>query len=125
MEPAAASVSKERFSLLSAQAQKALWHPSSLYFFYGLSVIISLPDRILAGSYNRIYFQGSHFMTRKAGSGFPSGSQHHMFISSYLVLLNPVLYLAVLKFLVFQPALMYTWCQIPPGKTELTFLVMK
>ena len=73
VEPVVASVSKERFCLLSAQAQKALWHPSSLCFFHGLSVIISLPDRILAGSYNGMYFQGSHFMTKKVGSVFPCG----------------------------------------------------
>ena len=54
------------FCLLSALAQKALWYPSSLWFFHGLSVIISLPVRILAGNYNGMHFQGSHFMTRKS-----------------------------------------------------------
>ena len=73
VEPTAALVSKRAFCLLSAQAQKALWHPSSLCFFCGLSVINSLPDRILAGSYNGMYFQGSHFMTRKVGSVFLGG----------------------------------------------------
>ena len=74
MEPAAALVSKRAFCLLSAQAQKALWHPSNLCFFRGLSVINSLPDRILAGSYNGMYFQGSHFMTRKVILSFQVGS---------------------------------------------------
>ena len=73
LEPTAALVSKRVFCLLSAQAQKALWHPSSLFFFHGLSVINSLPDRILAGSYNGMYFQGSHFMTRKVILSFQVG----------------------------------------------------
>ena len=64
LEPAAASLQRA-FRLLSALAQKALWYPSSLYFFHGLSVIISLPVRILAGNYNGMHFQGSYFMTRK------------------------------------------------------------
>ena len=81
---------KERFCLLSAQAQKALWHPSNLCFFRGLSVINSLPDRILAGSYNGMYFQGSHFMTRKVGSVFPGGCWHHESISSDSVFKIPV-----------------------------------
>ena len=61
---ACCSISLQRtFCLLSIQAQKALWHPSNLSFFHGLSVIISLPVRILAGNYNGSHFQGSHFMT--------------------------------------------------------------
>merc|ERR1711867_317416 len=70
------------FYLLSSQAQKALWHPSNLCFFRGLSVINSLPDRILAGSYNGMYFEGSHLMTRKVGSVFPGGCRYHTFINS-------------------------------------------
>ena len=39
-----------------------------------------LPVRILAGSYNGMYFQGSHFMTRKVGSFFPGGWWHHAYL---------------------------------------------
>merc|ERR1711867_79740 len=73
LEPAAASVSKECFACILLLAQKALWHSSNIWFFFVLSLINSLPDRILAGSYNGMYFQGSHFITRRVGSVFPGG----------------------------------------------------
>ena len=89
---ACCSISLQRsFHLLSSQAQKALWYPSNLYFFCGLSVINSLPDRILAGSYNGMYFQGSHFITRKVRSVFPGGCRHHASIGLDSVFLNLVL----------------------------------
>ena len=40
LEPAAASVSKERFACFPLLAQKALWHSSNLWFFCVLSLII-------------------------------------------------------------------------------------
>ena len=63
LEPAEA-ILQRAFCLLSALAQKALWYPSNLSFFHGLWVIISLTVRILAGNYNRMHYEGSHFMTR-------------------------------------------------------------
>ena len=79
---ACCSISLQRaYCLLSTQAQKALWHSSYLWFFCVLSLINSLPDRILAGSYNGMYFKGSHFMTRKVSSVFSGGCWYHASIS--------------------------------------------
>ena len=48
-------------------------------------MIISLPVRILAGNYNGMHFQGSHFMTRISQFRLPGESRHHTFIGSVLV----------------------------------------
>ena len=63
----------KRFTCFPLLAQKALWHSSNLRFLLCFIFDNPLPVRILAGSYNGMYFQGSHFMTRKVGSVFPGG----------------------------------------------------
>ena len=54
-------------------AQKALWHSSNLRFLLCFIFDNPLPVRILAGSYNGMYFQGSHFHDRKVDFSFLVG----------------------------------------------------
>ena len=79
------------WSLLQHQSTKSVlpafrsWHRKlcSIQVIYGSSVLdIPLSVVILAGSYNGMYFQGSHFMTRKVGSFFPDWWWHHEYFGS-------------------------------------------
>ena len=65
-EPVEAPAFKEHFASFPLVAQKALWHSSTLSYLLCFIFDNSLPVRILGGSYNGFYFQGSYFITGKS-----------------------------------------------------------
>ena len=65
-EPVDARASREHFACFPLVVQKAVWHSSTLKFLLCFIFDNSLPVRILGGSYNGFYFQGSDFITGKS-----------------------------------------------------------
>ena len=65
-EPVEAPAFKEHFASFPLVAQKALWYSSTLSYLLCFIFDNSLPFRIYGGGYNGLYFQDSHFMTRKS-----------------------------------------------------------
>ena len=59
--------------LLSACGTEALWHSSYLWFLLCFIFDNPLSVRLLAGSYNGIYFHGSHFHDKESQFSFQVG----------------------------------------------------